>query len=108
MRKAVPETAEYSKDTNETTKVIKRFNDSDWKVVDGRNVITYTVKNVNKDMYFRLRGTNLAVNTLNETDADGNPLADKLVGDNNATKAYADVCIISQIQNSFCHFYKLD
>jgi len=30
-------------------------------------------------MYFRLRGTNLAPNTLNETDADGNPLADALV-----------------------------
>ncbi len=95
MRKALLKTAEYTKDTNETTKVIKRFNNSDWKMVDGWNVITYTVKNVNKDMYFRLRGTNLAANTPNETDADGNPLADELVGDNNATKAYSDLWFYS-------------
>ncbi len=31
----------------------------------------------NKDMYFRLRGTNLAPNTANETDAQGNPLVDE-------------------------------
>lgn len=93
--KAISGTDSYSKDTNETTKVIKRFNSSDWKVVDGWNVINYTMKNIDGDMYFRLRGTNLAVNTLHETDADGNPLADELVGDNNASKAYADLWFYS-------------
>jgi hypothetical protein len=29
-------------------------------------------------MYFRLRGTNLAANTPNQTDAGGNPLIDTL------------------------------
>jgi hypothetical protein len=33
-----------------------------------------------KSMYFRLRGTNMPVDTPNETDADGNPLADSMAG----------------------------
>lgn len=73
--KAKPGTAAYSKDTNDSTKVIKRFTSKDWKTdKDGYNVIKYRMK-VTKDQYFRLRGTNLGVNVEGET-RNGNPLMD--------------------------------
>ena len=44
--------------TNPTTKVVKRFTETDWKQ-DGEYItISYTVKDVDKDSYIRLRGTN--------------------------------------------------
>ncbi|PFO01245.1 phosphoesterase [Bacillus sp. AFS076308] len=44
--------------SNPTTKVVKRFTESDWKK-DGEYItITYTLKDVEKDSYIRLRGTN--------------------------------------------------
>lgn len=44
--------------TNPTTKVVKRFTESDWKK-DGEYItISYTLKDVDKDSYIRLRGTN--------------------------------------------------
>ena len=46
-------------------------------------------------MYIRLRGTNLALNTLKEIDACGNPLPDTLMGTNNAEKAFADLWFYS-------------
>ena len=43
---------------NPTTKVVERFTEKDWKQ-DGEYIsITYTLKNVDKDSYIRLRGTN--------------------------------------------------
>ena len=43
---------------NPTTKVVKRFTEKDWKQ-DGEYItITYTLKDVDKDSYIRLRGTN--------------------------------------------------
>jgi len=45
--------------------------------------------------YYRLRGTNLALNTKNETDALGNPLSDALMSPNNATKAFNDLWFYS-------------
>lgn len=43
---------------NPTTKVVKRFTESDWKQ-DGEYItISYTLKDVDKDSYIRLRGTN--------------------------------------------------
>ena len=78
-----PESPDYTKATNESAKVIATFTAKDWKMDrDGYNVITYRIKDLEKNMYFRLRGTNLAVNTLSETDADGNPLSDFLATDN--------------------------
>jgi hypothetical protein len=72
---------------------------------DGYNVITYRIKDLEKNMYFRLRGTNLAVNTVSETDADGNPLSDFLATDNlrdeagnpldGAAEAWADLWFYS-------------
>ncbi|WP_342431029.1 phosphoesterase [Neobacillus sp. FSL H8-0543] len=43
---------------NPSTKVVKRFTEKDWKQ-DGEYItITYTLKDVDKDSYIRLRGTN--------------------------------------------------
>jgi hypothetical protein len=63
-----------SQDTNSSAKVIKtvtRFTSS-----KGWRIVTFKVK-ATTDMYFRLRGTNLARNTPNETDAQGNPIVDE-------------------------------
>ena len=49
----------------------------------------------NATRYYRLRGTNLALNTANETDAAGNPLPDSLMAPNNAVKAFADLWFYS-------------
>jgi hypothetical protein len=47
-----------STDTNPTTKAAKRFTEKDWKQ-DGEYItVTTTLKDVDKDMYIRLRGTN--------------------------------------------------
>jgi hypothetical protein len=93
---AAPGSPAYSKDTNESTKIIARFDESDWEhEEDGWYVIHYTIKNMRSNMYFRLRGTNLAPNTPNETDADGNPLIDELMGANDPGKAYQDLWFYS-------------
>jgi hypothetical protein len=64
-----------AQDTNASTKVIKTFKKV--PVVKGWMTMSFTVK-ATKSMYFRLRGTNLAANTPNETDTKGNPLNDEL------------------------------
>jgi len=64
-------------DTNPSTKVVKTFSKSSWKVQNGWKVMTFKVK-ATKDMYFRLRGTNWAAGTPFQTDAKGNPLVDEL------------------------------
>jgi hypothetical protein len=90
-----PGTADYTKATNESTKVIARFTADDWKVEKhGWCVIHYCMP-VDHSMYFRLRGTNMPPNTPNETDADGNPLSDTLMGANTAEKAWADLWFYS-------------
>jgi len=45
--------------------------------------------------YFRLRGSNLGLGVTNETDGAGNPLADSLMGTNDATKPYDDLWFYS-------------
>jgi hypothetical protein len=65
------------KETNTSAKVAKTFTKANWKVDNGWKVMTFRVK-ATKDMYFRLRGTNLAPGTPNQTDAKGNPLVDEL------------------------------
>lgn len=86
----------YTKDTNETTKVVKTFKSSDFKKSDdGYNKVTFNMP-ISNNMYFRLRGTNLAANTPYETDSSGNPLPDyeqvKLDG---AAEAWADLWFYS-------------
>jgi hypothetical protein len=91
---------DYTKATNETTRVLATFTAADWEVdEDGFNVITYHVKDLDKGMYFRLRGTNVPVNTPFETDALGNPLADSLatanLGVDEAEEAWRDLWFYS-------------
>ncbi|MGA8017535.1 MAG: hypothetical protein WCA42_01585 [Desulfobacterales bacterium] len=95
-----PSSPDYTNATNETAKVIATFKKDDWKMDrDGYYVITYRIKDLEKSMYFRLRGTNLAVNTPYETDAAGNPLSDFLATDNlgldGAVEAWADLWFYS-------------
>ncbi|MBK8175657.1 MAG: hypothetical protein IPK66_10455 [Rhodospirillales bacterium] len=72
-----PSDANYTNPTNASTKIVATFNDTTWWKVNGdQRVISYVLHNVQKDMYVRARGTNLPYGTPNETDADGNPLAD--------------------------------
>jgi len=85
----------YHQDTNPTTRVIATFGPSNWTVdQDGRCIIRYRVQPA-KGMYYRLRGTNLAANTPHETDAEGNPLRDELLGKNDASRAWADLWFYS-------------
>ncbi|MBP1040653.1 hypothetical protein I6N95_06530 [Vagococcus sp. BWB3-3] len=74
----IPESSpDYKKTTNESTKVLASFTESDWKVdEEGFNVITYKVKNDGKNHYYRLRGTNLGHNVDKKT-KDGEPLQDR-------------------------------
>jgi hypothetical protein len=93
----IPSTSpRYYVGENPTTRVIATFN-TKGATPDKRGWYTfnYKLKNVKKDMYFRLRGTNLAPSTPNETDADGNPLADRLMGANTAAKCWADLWFYS-------------
>ncbi|SDT34685.1 hypothetical protein SAMN05444162_3914 [Paenibacillaceae bacterium GAS479] len=74
--KAQPGTDAYNNETNGSTKVLKRFTSKDWKLTkDGYYEMSYPVKVTEKDMYFRLRGTNLGVNVEGET-LNGEPLVD--------------------------------
>ena len=98
--KVDPSSPDYTKATNETTKVIATFTADDWRVDrDEYKIITYRIDDLDKSMYFRLRGTNLARNTPFETDAEGNPLADALVTQNlgidGAKEAWADLWFYS-------------
>jgi hypothetical protein len=93
---------DYSKDNVSTTKVIARF-DATGGIKDtnglesikwensgnGWKRIVFEAELIGR-MYFRLRGTNLALNTLEELDGAGNPLPD-IVEENSASKAFADL-----------------
>jgi hypothetical protein len=76
-------------------KVIARFTSADWQVDGQWQVIHYPVK-VDRDMYFRLRGTNqsLAHGQLDRSNANLDPLADPL-GKNTAAAALADLWFYS-------------
>jgi hypothetical protein len=99
-----PLSPDYTKATNESAKVIASFRAGDWATdEDGYNVIVYHIKNVDKNMYFRLRGTNLACNTPNQTgpatalpSADYcKPLADALDTVDGAQEAWNDLWFYS-------------
>lgn len=63
--------------TNPSAKVIRTFTKANWTVLNGWMVMSFKIK-ANADTYLRLRGTNLAPGTPNQTDAKGNPLRDEL------------------------------
>lgn len=74
--KAAPGTPAYGVATNASTRVLQRFTSADWKVgKDGYASITVQIE-ARKNQYFRLRGTNLAVNVAGLT-ANGEPLPDQ-------------------------------
>lgn len=93
--KAAPGTDAYSRDTNDTARVVARFTTKSWKKVNGWYKVEFRLDHVNKDQYFRLRGTNLGLSVANQTDAAGNPLSDALMGANDAAKAYQDLWFYS-------------
>jgi len=103
-----PSSPGYNVETVNTTSVIARFDavggvtdtkgitSEKWKSLgNGWVEMSLIIKNVTDSVYFRLRGTNLGLNVTNETDADGNPLSDALMGTNNAAKAFADLWFYS-------------
>jgi hypothetical protein len=77
--KIAPSDPDYTNPTNPTAGVIARFERHGGKDKNGFMTYVYQFK-AEKSMYFRLRGTNMPVGTPNETDEDGNPLADSLAG----------------------------
>jgi hypothetical protein len=90
-----PGSPAYAKDTNETTRVLATFH-TIGKACDHQGWYTFVhqVKGLDRNVYFRLRGTNLASGTEGETDADGNPLLDT-PGSNSAAAAWADLWFYS-------------
>ncbi|MES9942187.1 MAG: hypothetical protein ABW104_18180 [Candidatus Thiodiazotropha sp. 6PLUC2] len=76
-----PSDPDYSKETNESTAVVATFEREDGLKSNGNMTFVYKFK-ADKDMYFRLRGTNLPADVPFETDAEGNPLADSEAEDN--------------------------
>jgi len=107
-KKVDPLSPDYNKETVNTTSVIARF-DAHGGNVDGVGLVSEKWKSlgngwvemsliiptVTHSVYFRLRGTNHGLNIKNETDANGNPLPDTLMGANNASKAFADLWFYS-------------
>jgi hypothetical protein len=83
----------YTNATNPTAKVIATFSRKDFEQdKEGFSTIVHHIKNVDKNMYFRLRGTNLSPNMPGETDAFGNPLADSLIDTAAGPAAQAEAC----------------
>ncbi|MCK4923018.1 MAG: hypothetical protein KAS71_18350, partial [Bacteroidales bacterium] len=101
-----PESPDYNKDNVSTTRVIARFDangkqkDSNglesqkWEEMgNGWKKITFQAE-VEGNMYFRIRGTNLPLNTPEELDEAGNPLPD-FAGENSPSKAFYDLWFYS-------------
>ena len=101
-----PESLDYSKDNVSTTKVIARF-DATGGLTDIYGIVSTkwtdngdgwkTMKleaDLSGNRYFRLRGTNHALNTRDELDGAGNPLPD-IAGENTPAKAFADLWFYS-------------
>jgi hypothetical protein len=96
--------SDYAIDSISTTRVIQIFTEKDWRV-DGDDITTITfevpfaVRAPSENMYYRLRGTNLAPNTPCLTDAQGNPLintpADAAKSTNNAASAFSNLWFYS-------------
>lgn len=89
-----PDSPEYNNPINPTTKIEKQFFKSDWTMEGKYSSFTYEIK-ADKSKYIRLRGTNIPLNTPNESDVSGNPLVDSLVGENSDLKALADMWFYS-------------
>jgi len=64
-------------ESNPSAHVVKTFRRSKMRVVKGWRIVTVAFR-PQASLYFRLRGTNLAAGTANQTDSAGNPLIDTL------------------------------
>ena len=102
-----PEDSLYNVPSVSTTKVIARF-DAKGGIKDADDLVSKRWRDwgngwkeikmrieIDKDMYFRLRGSNTGINVEHQTDMSGNPLTDALVGSNNAIKAFDDIWFYS-------------
>lgn len=82
----------FAKDHNDTTRVLATFTNKEWHDEgDGWQTMTYRLRDVASDRYFRLRGSNLGCGVAGETDQQCNPVNDDLMAPNTAGKAYADL-----------------
>lgn len=98
---------DYDGEINKSIRIMASFTRKDWKeelpgqdekeTTGGNNwqTIVYQIPHLDRDMYFRLRGTNLGRAVKNETDGQGNPLSDELLAPNTQDKAYADLWFYS-------------
>ena len=99
---------DYQADTNATTAVVATFTARDWVAENPSRtdspalggggawrVIRHRVEDVNRNTYFRLRGTNLGCGVPNETDDQCNPVRDELAGENSQPLAMADLWFYS-------------
>ncbi|MBE0569174.1 MAG: hypothetical protein IH576_00880 [Deltaproteobacteria bacterium] len=101
--RAEPGTDAYRSDANPTARVVARIAERDWTCENGWCRSRIDAGPAARDMYFRLRGTNLPPSVPGETDAEGNPLSDDMAcGEeqlpprcNTAEKAYADLWFYS-------------
>lgn len=85
----------YHNATNQSTRVIARFTKQDWNDEDGWHVIEYTLGDIEKDRYFRLRGTNLGLGVDDETDIEGNPLKDPIIDSDDGKAPWGDLWFYS-------------
>lgn len=88
-----PQNPAYSDPVNPTTRILRRFNASDF-TVDGEWRTTRTSVEFKKSAYYRLRGTNLSIDRYDELDSEGNPLMDG-DGMNNEAIAWQDLWFYS-------------
>ncbi|MBI5231299.1 MAG: hypothetical protein HY876_03940 [Coriobacteriales bacterium] len=97
--RATTGTPEYSATTNPTTHVETRFRGTKpwygWSSSGSWVQRTYVLRDVDRDMYVRLRGSKRAPGVRNETDGSGNPIADTAAGTNTRDKAWADAWFYS-------------
>ena len=73
-----PGSPNYTNGTNPSAHVIASFHSGSWTATGTQRTMTFTLHNIQNSQYVRVRGTNLPVNTPNETDASGNPLSDPI------------------------------
>ncbi|MFG1480981.1 hypothetical protein V5F53_20340 [Xanthobacter sp. V4C-4] len=71
-----PTSAKYTSATNSTAGILASFSPTTWKANGQKRTMVVTIPNVQKNMYVRVRGSNLPPSTPAETDARGNPLND--------------------------------
>jgi hypothetical protein len=96
--KVAPGSPDYDKAFNESSKIIASFTSKHLKRKNGWTEISYKIPNLNKDSYFRIRGTNHLPGALFETDQSGNPLPDSLATNLNldgAAEAWSDLWFYS-------------